>query len=129
VADRASAYGMPGLRVANNDALEVFEAAGEAVARARRGEGPSLIEVKTDRYLGHFQGDPEVYRPKDEVATLRKNDPIPKLASRLKRDGQMNEADESKIVTRAQQRVKDAFEFARTSPYPAAQDALADVFV
>jgi pyruvate dehydrogenase E1 component alpha subunit len=129
VADRASAYGMPGLRVANNDAVEVFAAAGEAVARARRGEGPSLIEVKTDRYLGHFQGDPEVYRPKDEVATLRKNDPIPKLASLLRRQGQMNEGEESKLIARAHQRVADAFEFARTSPYPAAQDALADVFV
>lgn len=129
VADRAAAYGMPGIRVADNDAVEVFEAAGSAIARARRGEGPSLIEVKTDRYLGHFQGDPEVYRPKDEVSTLRKKDPIPKLASLLKRQSLLSDAEESRLITRAQQRVADAFEFARNSPYPAAEDALNDVFV
>ncbi len=129
VADRASAYGMPGIRVPNNDAQEVFEAVAPAIARARRGEGPSLIEVKTDRYLGHFQGDPEVYRPKDEVATLRKNDPIPKLAGVLKSRSMMNDTEESTIVARAKKRVADAFEFARESDYPAAQDALHDVFV
>ncbi len=129
VADRAPAYGMPGIRVANNDALEVFEAVGPAIARARRGEGPSLIEVKTDRYLGHFQGDPETYRPKDEVSNLRKNDPIPKLAADLKSRSMMSDAEEGAIVARAQQRVADAFDFARTSAYPAAQDALEDVFV
>ena len=129
VADRASSYGMPGIHVENNDAVDVFEAVGPAVARARRGEGPSLIEVKTDRYLGHFQGDPEVYRPKDEVATLRKNDPIPKLASLLKQKGLLNDVDEANLVARAKQRVADAYDYARKSPYPAAQDALADVFV
>jgi pyruvate dehydrogenase E1 component alpha subunit len=129
VADRASAYGMPGIHVANNDAVEVFEAVGPAIERARRGEGPSLIEVKTDRYLGHFQGDPEVYRPKDEVSMLRKNDPIPKLASLLKSEGLMTDVAEADILARAHQRVADAYEFARTSAYPAAQDALDDVFV
>jgi len=128
VADRAPAYGMPGIKVAHNDALEVYEAVAPAIERARRGQGPSLIEVKTDRYLGHFQGDPEVYRPKDEVANLRKNDPIPKLAAQLKKGGQMTEAEESVIVARAKQRVADAFAFARESAYPVPQDALQDVF-
>jgi pyruvate dehydrogenase E1 component alpha subunit len=129
VADRASAYGMPGIHVENNDAVDVFEATGPAIERARRGEGPSLIEVRTDRYLGHFQGDPEVYRPKDEVSNLRKNDPIPKLASLLKRQSMLTDVEEGAIVARARQRVADAFDFARKSAYPAAQDALADVFV
>jgi acetoin:2,6-dichlorophenolindophenol oxidoreductase subunit alpha len=129
VADRASAYGMPGIRVADNDAVAVFEAAGEAVARARRGEGPSLIEVKTDRYLGHFQGDPELYRPKDEVANLRKNDPIPRLAAQIRRLGRMSESDEAQIVAGCKKRVADAFAFARSSPYPDGADALNDVFV
>ena len=84
VADRAAGYGMPGIKVATNDAMAVYEAAGPAIARARRGEGPSLIEVKTDRYLGHFQGDPETYRPKGETEALRKNDPIPHLAQQLR---------------------------------------------
>jgi TPP-dependent pyruvate/acetoin dehydrogenase alpha subunit len=129
VADRAAGYGMPGIRVEHNDAQAVYEAAGPAIARARRGEGPSLIEVKTDRYFGHFQGDGEVYRPKDEVSNLRKSDPIPKLAGMLKARGLMSDAEEATIVARAKARVSNAFAFARQSPYPAAQDALADVFV
>jgi len=128
VADRASAYGMPGIKVAHNDAVEVYEAVAPAIARARSGQGPSLIEVKTDRYLGHFQGDPEVYRPKDEVSNLRKNDPIPKLAAQLKSAGQMTDAEEAAIVARARQRVADAFAFARKSDYPAPQEALQHVF-
>lgn len=128
VADRAAGYGMPGIKVAHNDALAVYEAVAPAIARARSGQGPSLIEVKTDRYLGHFQGDPELYRPKDEVSELRKNDPIPKLAAQLKRDGQMTDVEEAAIVARAKQRVADAFAFARKSDYPLPQDALADVF-
>lgn len=129
VADRASAYGIPGIRVENNDALEVYEAMAPAIERARRGDGPSLIEVKTDRYFGHFQGDGEVYRPKDEVSNLRKKDPIPILASTLKSRGLMSDVEESAIVARAKQRVSDAFVFARNSAYPTAQDALSDVFV
>ncbi|MDE2629138.1 MAG: thiamine pyrophosphate-dependent dehydrogenase E1 component subunit alpha [Burkholderiales bacterium] len=129
VADRASAYGMPGTRVANNDAIEVFDAVAPAVARARAGKGPSLIEVKTDRYLGHFQGDPEVYRPKDEVANLRKHDPIPTLGAVLKGRGMMTDGDDAAIVARARKRVADAFDHARRSAYPAGRDALADVFV
>jgi len=128
VADRASAYGMPGIKVAHNDAVEVYEAVAPAIGRARRGEGPSLIEVKTDRYLGHFQGDPEVYRPKDEVSTLRKSDPIPKLAALLKSRGMMTNGDEEAIVARAKKRVADAFAYARASDYPAPQEALQDVF-
>ncbi len=128
VADRASAYGMPGIKVAHNDAVEVYEAAAPAIERARSGKGPSLIEVKTDRYLGHFQGDPEVYRPKDEVTNLRKNDPIPRLAAQLKSAGQMTDAEEAAIVARARQRVADAFAFARKSDYPAPQEALQHVF-
>lgn len=128
VADRAIAYGMPGIKVAHNDAVEVYDAAASAIERARRGQGPSLIEVKTDRYLGHFQGDPEVYRPKDEVNNLRKKDPIPKLAALLKSRGLMSNGDEAVIVARARQRVDEAFAFARASDYPAPQDALQDVF-
>lgn len=128
VADRAAGYGMPGVRVPHNDPLEVFDAAGVAVARARRGEGPSLIEVKTDRYLGHFQGDPEVYRPKGEVAHLREDDPIPRLATMLKHDRLITEAGDAQLIARVKQRVAEAFDFARRSPYPVPHDALNDVF-
>lgn len=129
VADRASAYGIPGVLVQNNDALEVYEAVAPLMERARGGGGPGLIEVQTDRYLGHFQGDPETYRPKDEVAALRRNDPIPKLAGVLQSLGMMTESAQAAIVARAKKRVADAFAFARASAYPAPQEALDDVFV
>jgi acetoin:2,6-dichlorophenolindophenol oxidoreductase subunit alpha len=128
-ADRAAAYGIPGVLVERNDALEVFQAAGAAVARARNGEGPTLIEVKTDRYFGHFQGDAEAYRPKGEIDELRKSDPIPLLSSYLGKHGIMDAAQESALAARAKQTVAEAFEFARSSPYPAPADALLHVFV
>jgi pyruvate dehydrogenase E1 component alpha subunit len=129
VADRAPGYGIPGIRVPENDAIQVFEAVAPPIARARRGEGPSLIEIKTDRYFGHFQGDPETYRPKEEVKGLRKNDPIPKLAQMLKDKKFMTSEEESEIVLNMHQRVDKAFDFARKSDYPSAHDALQDVFV
>jgi len=126
--DRAAAYGILGIGVAENDAVEVFKAAQTAVARARRGEGPTLIEVKTDRYLGHFQGDAEVYRPKGEVAALRKNDPIPRLREQLRGVGRLDEAEDAALRTRIKARVAEAFEFGRNSPYPQPEDALLHVF-
>ena len=129
IASRAAAYGIPGIRVLDNDAVAVFEAVQPAIKRARAGEGPSLIEVKTDRYFGHFQGDPESYRPKGEVGALRQNDPIPKLAQMLDEKKWASKAEQDAITDRAHKRVKAAFEFARESDYPAAADALNDVFV
>lgn len=128
VAQRAAGYGIPGIYVEKNDALAVFEAAGPAIERARRGEGPSLIEIKTDRYFGHFQGDAEVYRAKDEVKHLREHDPIPKFIAELKASGLLNDSEEGDIKARVKIRVADAFVFARSSVYPLPQDALNDVF-
>lgn len=127
-ADRASAYGMPGVLVDKNDALAVYEAAGAAIARARRGEGPTLLEVKTDRYLGHFQGDPETYRPKGEVGELRKNDPITRLSAHLKRQGLLDDAADAALRGKVRQRVAEAYEYGRSSPYPKPEAALQHVF-
>lgn len=126
---RAAAYGIPGVRVEENDVLAVYEVVGEAVARARRGEGPSLVEVKTDRYYGHFQGDPELYRPKDEVAQLKAHDPIKRLGDQLLDQGMASQAELDDLQTAAQADVDAAMEFARTSPYPEPHEALEDVFV
>ena len=128
-ADRAAAYGMPGLSVDHNDPLEVFEAADEAITRARRGEGPTLIEVQTDRYLGHFQGDAEVYRPKGETDALRAHDPIPRLAARMRQQGVLDDARDREIRARAAQRVTAAYDFARASELPDPAEALEHVFV
>ena len=127
-ADRAIGYGIPGVRVENNDAVEVYDVVGEAVARARRGEGPSLIEVSTDRYFGHFQGDAEAYRPENEVKKLRENDPIERLQKQLK-DGGMTESEETRIQERSKAAVQEAYTFARESAYPDASEATRHVFV
>ncbi|TAH43202.1 MAG: thiamine pyrophosphate-dependent dehydrogenase E1 component subunit alpha [Betaproteobacteria bacterium] len=127
-ADRAVAYGMPGVLVERNDALAVFTAAGEAVARARRGDGPTLIEVKTDRYFGHFQGDPETYRPKGEAKELRQHDPIPALGAVLRARGLLDDAADAALRARVSGRVQAAYDFGRNSPYPEPQDALLHVF-
>jgi pyruvate dehydrogenase E1 component alpha subunit len=127
-ADRAAAYGMPGVLVEQNDALAVYEAAGAAIERARRGEGPTLLEVKTDRYLGHFQGDPETYRPKGEVEELRRNDPIPRLGEHLRRAGLLDDASDKALRERVSARIAEAYEYGRTSPYPNPEDALLHVY-
>ena len=129
VTDRAAGYGIPGIRVEENDALKVFDAVAPAIARARRGDGPSLIEIKTDRYFGHFQGDSETYRPKDEVTRLRLNDPIPALAQLLLDQNYMTHSQQTAWVQKARDAVAHAFEFARMSAYPESADALKDVFV
>ena len=127
-ADRAAGYGMPGVLVDKNDAVAVFHAAGAAVARARRGEGPTLIEVKTDRYLGHFQGDPETYRPKNEAQQLRQHDPIVILGQQLRELGALDDARDAALRNAVSQRVQAAYAHARRSPYPAPEDALLHVF-
>ena len=125
---RAAGYGMPGVLVEDNDPVAVFAAAGTAVARARRGEGPTLIEVVTARLMGHFQGDPDAYRPKDEVAALRARDPLPRLAARLKHEGLLDDAAEAALTAEVQARVAAAIRFARESPEPDVAEATMHLF-
>ncbi|SEP62985.1 thiamine pyrophosphate-dependent dehydrogenase E1 component subunit alpha [Thalassovita taeanensis] len=125
---RAAGYGIPGVHIAENDTLKLFDAAKEAVARARRGEGPTLIEVETYRYYGHFQGDPETYRPKGEVAALKAKDPIKRLRDAAIADGTMTEAEADAALARAKAEVDEAFAFARAATEPAPEDALTAVF-
>lgn len=127
-AHRAAAYGMPGIAVETNDPIEVFSAAGEAIAHARQGAGPTLIEVATDRLMGHFQGDAEVYRPKEEVSELRKRDAIPELARKLQGQGLLPESEDTRLHQSARARVAAAFEFARRSALPSPEEALQHVF-
>lgn len=125
---RAAAYGMPGVRIANNDVLAMYEAAGAAVARARRGEGPSFIEVETYRFFGHFQGDPEAYRPKDEVKRLKVNDPIPRFGKQVLDRGLATQRELDAAKEAAGRAVDEAIAFARESPYPKPEEALLHVF-
>lgn len=128
-ADRAQSYGIPGVAVHENDVTAVYEAAAEAVARARRGDGPSLLEIHTDRYLGHFQGDPELYRDPHEVERLKTHDPINRLHDQLVAQGWLTDEQDAKMRADAVATVNDAVTFARESPYPAPEEALEDVFV
>jgi pyruvate dehydrogenase E1 component alpha subunit len=129
IATRAAGYGMPGVRVAENDADQVFSAVGDAVARARAGHGPTLVEVKVDRLYGHFQGDPETYRPKGEVESLKKKDALRAYEARLKAEGVLDDARIKELRDRAKARVDAAIAFARQSDYPAADEAFRHVFV
>jgi len=124
-ADRASAYGIPGERV-ENEVEAVYDAAGRAVARARAGEGPSLLEVHTLRMWGHFEGDAQGYRP--ELAEVAERDPIPRYEQALRKDGLLDDAKVVEIREVVQNAVEEAVTFAKASPTPDPMSATAFVF-
>ncbi|MGE5483932.1 MAG: thiamine pyrophosphate-dependent dehydrogenase E1 component subunit alpha [Ignavibacteriales bacterium] len=128
VADRAAAYGIPGVTVDGNDVIAVYEAAREAVARARAGEGPTLVECKTYRWKGHFEGDPTTYRPKDELEEWKKKCPILGFGGRLLEMGILTPNDVDSIRREAEAEVEDAIRFAVESPLPSPEDALEDLY-
>jgi len=125
-AARAAAYGMPGERVEDNAVEAVYAAAGRAVARARAGEGPTLLEVHTLRLLGHFEGDAQGYRP--ELADVPGRDPIPTYDATLRQAGVLDEATSALVKKEAAERVEDAVAFAKDSPWPDPADAPSYVF-
>lgn len=127
-ADRAASYGIPGVAIDTNDADRVFDAVGEAVERARSGGGSTLIEVKVDRFYGHFQGDPETYRPKGEVEMLKRDDALKAYETRLKEQQVLTDDVVAEIEARVKSKVDEAFNFARESDYPVAEEALQHVF-
>lgn len=126
--DRAAAYGIPGVLIPDNDPVAVYEAAGEAVARARRGAGPSLIEVKTDRLLGHFQGDAQAYRTAEQIAELEARDAIRTYEARLAESGVLSADQAAEVWASCRAEVEEAIAFARSSPEPAPASALEHVF-
>jgi pyruvate dehydrogenase E1 component alpha subunit len=128
VADRASGYGIPGVTVDGNDVFAVYEAAQVAVERARRGEGPTLLECKTYRLKGHSRYDPAMYRPKDEVKAWLKKDAVARFQERLLEMSILNDAEVRRIVHQAKNEVEKATKFALESPFPEAQEAVHDVY-
>ncbi|WP_210367440.1 thiamine pyrophosphate-dependent dehydrogenase E1 component subunit alpha [Bacillus sp. REN3] len=126
---RAAAYdNTAGYYVKDNDPLEMYRVSKEAVERARKGEGPSIIEIETYRYLGHFQGDPELYRGEGEVAGLREKDPIKRLKEKLVSEGTVTESEIAELEKRAIDEVDAAYHFARESADPLPESALDGVF-
>jgi TPP-dependent pyruvate/acetoin dehydrogenase alpha subunit len=126
--DRAAAYGIPGVLIPDNDPDAVFEAAREAVARARAKKGPTLIEVKTDRLLGHFEGDPQLYRTKEEMEKLQKRDALKHYEQQLIKAGTLTTESAEQVWKAGRAEVDAAIEFARQSPYPEPDAALLHVF-
>jgi len=128
IAERASAYGIPGVTVDGNDVLAVYEAAEKAVERAKRGEGPTLIECKTYRHKGHSRMDPATYRPKEEVEFWLKKDPIPRFRNKLLEMNVLSEEELREIETEVSRKIEEAVKFALESPYPEPEEALKDVY-
>jgi pyruvate dehydrogenase E1 component alpha subunit len=126
--DRAAAYGIPGVLVGNNDPVAVYEVMGEAIARARRGEGPSLVEIKTDRLWGHFEGDADAYRSDKFKTEMLERDPMVGYAKRLSDEGILNESDIAAIQQAMYDEVEEAIQYAQDSPYPEPESALEHVF-
>ena len=128
LAVRADAYDFPGVIVDGNDVLAVYEATAAAVDRARGGEGPTFIEGKTYRYRGHYEGDPMVYRTKEEMETWRERDPINRLRHALLEGGLAAEQQLATIDDEIQEMLDEAVAFARESPPPEPESALAGVY-
>ena len=124
---RAAAYDIPGYYVENNDPIAIYDIAGEAIARARAGGGPSLIEIETFRLAGHFMGDAEAYRPEGEKESLRLRDPIPAFRALLQKEG-VTAAQLDSLEVAADAEVAEAITFAQDSDYAPVEDALTHVF-
>jgi pyruvate dehydrogenase E1 component alpha subunit len=128
IADRAGAYGIPGVTVDGNDVLAVFEALQKAVDQARSGAGPTLIECKTYRHRGHSRVDPAKYRPKEEVEQWLANDPLKRFRTTLLQNEDFSQAEVQKIEENVAAEIEEAVRFAVESPYPAPEEALEDVY-
>ncbi len=128
VADRAAGYGIPGVVVDGMDVMAVYEAAGEAVTRARSGKGPTLIEAKTYRYRGHFEGDSGSYRPKEEIEHWMQRDPINNYRAKLIEMKVLTEKQAEDIDKEALAEMDEALKFAQESPFPKPEEALENVY-
>ncbi len=128
VADRASAYAMPGVAVDGNDLAAVAAAATAAIARARTGGGPSLVECKTYRLRGHSKSDRNLYRTKDEIDAWRERDPIRRLEKELVANGRFASEELVAIEKAAQLQIEEALAFAKASPDPDPTELTRDVY-
>ena len=132
ISDRAAAYGMRAAVADGMDVLSVYEAVSEAVARARKGQGPTLVECKTYRFRGHHEGDPkkgETYRTKQEMDEWEKLDPILRLREKMINEKKATQAELDAIDQEVMKEIEDAVTFAKESPSPKPEDATNYLFV
>ncbi|MGH9684698.1 MAG: thiamine pyrophosphate-dependent dehydrogenase E1 component subunit alpha [Candidatus Acidiferrales bacterium] len=122
LSDRAKAYGFPGISVDGNDVLAVYDVAQTAIARARSGEGPTMIECKTYRWYGHSEIDPAKYRVKEEVEAWKKRDPVAMFEKLLFEKNLLTDAKKKEVADQITKEINEAVEFAEQSPYPEASE-------
>jgi TPP-dependent pyruvate/acetoin dehydrogenase alpha subunit len=128
IAIRATGYGFPGVVVDGNDLLAVYEAAQKAIARAREGEGPTLVECKTYRWLGHSVNDPAVYRSAEEVESWRERCPIRRFERYLSGKGLLDDVKVKEVYRGVNEEIEKSIRFAEASPLPLPEDTLLDVY-
>lgn len=129
ISDRAVGYGMPGVIVNGNDIFEIYEAAKDAVERARQGGGPTFIEAKTYRIKGHFVGDPEHYRTKEEVQKIfKETDPIKGFEKRVLSESLMTRKALEDIQKKVEKIIDESVEYARNSEYPKPSELFDDLY-
>ncbi len=129
LAQRARSYHIPGECVDGMDAIAVYRCVQEAVDRARAGGGPSFVEAKTYRFLGHYVGDPALYMPKEEREDWREKDAILKLGRQLRAWGYLSDEEDEAMAADVEAELQAGIEFARSSPIPAPEEALTDLYV
>jgi TPP-dependent pyruvate/acetoin dehydrogenase alpha subunit len=122
------AYGVRALEVDGNDVEAVFALTSEAAADCRAGRGPVVIEAETYRWQGHYEGDPQSYKPEDEVAAWKARDPLAIARERLEERGLASPKTIESIVQSASDRIDRAEEFARNSPFPSLDEVYTDVY-
>ncbi len=128
VADRAHGYGFDGVAINGNDVLAVYQATQGALARARQGGGPTLIECKTYRWHGHSEHDKAFYRSDEELAMWKSRDPIPTFTTYLRTRNVLDDAKVQDVEDRVRSTIDDAVEFAMNAPDPAPEDAVTDLY-
>jgi acetoin:2,6-dichlorophenolindophenol oxidoreductase subunit alpha len=127
---RGAGYGMPGVCVDGNDVLAVYEATIEAVDRARKGKGPTLLECMTYRIEGHYTGDPSTsYRTREEVEEWKRKDPVAMFRTKLLAMGSIDEKELVEMEQKVAAEIEEAVVFGRSSPEPDLEDALEDIYV
>ncbi len=127
VADRAEGYNIPGV-IANNNFFDIHQAASKAVANARKGKGPTLLEVKSRRWHGHYVGDAQKYRIQDDIAAAKQDDCILDFEKLLLKEGKLRKKDVEAIQGKVAAQVAAAIEFARESPFPEATELMDDLY-
>jgi TPP-dependent pyruvate/acetoin dehydrogenase alpha subunit len=128
LSERAKAYGFPGVTIDGNDLMATYETSRDAVRRARRGDGPTLIDMKTYRWYGHSEIDPANYRTQEELESWKRRDPVPRFERLLMERGVIDEAHKQQTLQRIEREIEEAIEFAERSPHPDPSEVLEDVY-